>query len=1075
MNRVNLLLTDQPSSEVKMTTTGHSTPSGSTRTKATKGLLSHVMFIAGLLLIALLTSGKVLATDYTITLSGNDLSIQGGNNTLEQSTDTKTFTLVADEGYKLPEAEAITVSITDGATIDKGAGDDEWSYSNGTITLGNDVDLSSGITVTANGVAKDIATLKTFTYSLDDKGAENVTGFTPGEYAESYTVSDLDFTKSVLLAGEVTDESGANIDTEAAYVTINNQDGTGSATATLEVTAKDGQTTKTYTVNFSFNKAKITDVTAPDATKTLESRVESEDEVIAELPAEVTVVTENTDITELEIEWEYTGDGFSAAAGDENTFTWTAKGLETLDENGQDVSGKVVVTNLAASDDATLSALTYSVADGDQDVAVTDFETGDTESNQTYTVSLPNATPDGKVITVTATPNDARAAIEEKELTAILDDGTAEISFTVTAEDESVRTITITFDRAESDVVTLSKLEYQIGDGAPIAVEGFDPTGAEGATYPVVLPYNTLAAAEITILPVATDDNAKITGNDEALSLVGGEGTITLTVTAADGETSQQIEISFTTAKEKIVSITAPTLVLTAEEKEANEEAVKAKVDAIATITATPESETPVELDVTWVLKGGPFTAVPGAKNTYTWTITSQEEYDLNGHTTGDMVVVNYVAAFTEGGDDVDLEIEDTELVNQIGNGEDEIVLKSATVKTNLDALAFSKATVGENVTISSANAVGELTFNETTVTGKVDLQGSVPSIVLNNATIGEIALANGKETTISLQATGNSIATITNAGTLTLNDAADVAPLSLAVDTRAATLDNKGAVKAVENNGTFTDNTASIVTVTGDTDLKITVLPKGQSTTGNEVTLTVAASATHDVTYQWQTYTNQWENAENGTAASLTIEKEQSGSTKYRCEVKSRNSNKSTTLYTPAVTVTFRTESTPGEPSNPSTPTYTVSLDKVTGATFSKGETTTVDKGENFSFKITLDKDYDQSKPVVTADGTAITADADGNYTIKNIQKDIKIIVSGIVKNTATGIEETVADAPRAWSVGSTLYIHVPETADVYVISGAGAVQQQPRGVSGDYNMQLRAGFYIVRIGNVSQKVIIR
>ena len=126
-------------------------------------------------------------------------------------------------------------------------------------------------------------------------------------------------------------------------------------------------------------------------------------------------------------------------------------------------------------------------------------------------------------------------------------------------------------------------------------------------------------------------------------------------------------------------------------------------------------------------------------------------------------------------------------------------------------------------------------------------------------------------------------------------------------------------------------------------------------------------------------------------------------------------------------------------------------------------------------SFKITLDKDYDQAKPVVTVDGKAITADADGSYTIKNIQTDIKIVVSGIVKNTATGIEDTVEDAARAWTVGSTLYIHVPETSDVYVVSGTGALQQQLRGVSGDYNMQLRAGFYIVRIGEVSQKVIIR
>lgn len=46
MEREKLLSTDQSSSEVKVTTTGHSTPSGDTRTKATQALISHFMFLA---------------------------------------------------------------------------------------------------------------------------------------------------------------------------------------------------------------------------------------------------------------------------------------------------------------------------------------------------------------------------------------------------------------------------------------------------------------------------------------------------------------------------------------------------------------------------------------------------------------------------------------------------------------------------------------------------------------------------------------------------------------------------------------------------------------------------------------------------------------------------------------------------------------------------------------------------------------------------------------------------------------------------------------------------------------------
>lgn len=101
MKRVNLLVTDQSLSESKMTTTGQASHTGSTRTKAFKGLLSHFMFLAGLLLITLLTSGKAYAEVYshTITLATNEETchisiVQTGE---------KTATLTASSGYTLPE------------------------------------------------------------------------------------------------------------------------------------------------------------------------------------------------------------------------------------------------------------------------------------------------------------------------------------------------------------------------------------------------------------------------------------------------------------------------------------------------------------------------------------------------------------------------------------------------------------------------------------------------------------------------------------------------------------------------------------------------------------------------------------------------------------------------------------------------------------------------------------------------------------------------------------------------------------------------------------------------------------
>ena len=77
-------------------------------------------------------------------------------------------------------------------------------------------------------------------------------------------------------------------------------------------------------------------------------------------------------------------------------------------------------------------------------------------------------------------------------------------------------------------------------------------------------------------------------------------------------------------------------------------------------------------------------------------------------------------------------------------------------------------------------------------------------------------------------------------------------------------------------------------------------------------------------------------------------------------------------------------------------------------------------------------------------------------------------------MKNTATGVEEIIDNAVRVWSEGSTLHITTPEAADAYIVNAAGSQINKVR-VAGDYSTQLRAGFYIVRIGTYTAKVIIR
>ena len=1050
-----------------MATTGQST-TGMKRTTVLNNRFSHLVFLFGVLLITLLTSGKAMADNYTITLSGNNLTITPAT-IAEGIGESRELTLtVASGAYKLPVSiDGIAIASGESLTQD-GEEANGFTYNNqtGVITLNNEVNITGIVTITAEAVAKSSnATLSALTYAND-----NISGGAPQTVTnfDQSIIPDIVLDYNNALDGSSITMTGTCTDPNAK-ITVN--DGAtiseGEATVTVTVTAEDGQTTKEYVVNFKVANDKLASITVP--TVTLNERVTTAEEALEILNAspnnQFTLVTVGGQNITVEGTWSYEG-SFDNKGGANNDFTWTIDRIKLaekkLDENNVDLSAKATITNVVASTDATLKTLTYTVNE-EGSVTVTGFDAGDAETHKNYTVELPSSTPKGAIITVVAETNDEMAEIEKKELTATLDArGEATITFTITPEsgDAAKRTITIDFRRSTSHIITLSSLKYKIGDGEEKTVDGFKPEDDKGIGYNVTLPFGTPANAVITIIAIPTDENETITPDNRTITLSDGYGRMTLHVNAEDGISGQNITIVFTTGKEKITSITAPTTPVLEAEK--TEEEVKAIVDAIDKVAVTSEGGTLTELPITWALDDE-FDATPGKKNSYTWTITagSYDAYEIDGQTTtGKIEVTNFIPAVT--GEEESVTIDASNPVDKIGDG------------------GTTSTTIENDVTISSGATIDQLTIDNVTVEGQLVIGETVNEIVLKDATIPAVTLATGKTTTLSLQS-GNKIAKITNAGTLTLQDAAQAAQavqaMSLTIDTKATALTNDGAVSEVVNNGVFTDNTATIVAVTGDADLTITALPKDQSTEGNDVTLTVDATSTAgNVSYQWQKYSGSWENV-SGTNTSLTITKVGNGTTKYRCEVKSADKNsgtKTTTLYTPAASVTFKTASSGGDDNTPSTPTYTVKLAKVTGATFSKGESTTIDEGSNFSFTITLDKDYDQSKPVVTVDGKAIEANADGSYTIKNIQEDTEIIVTGIVKNTATGTEDAIVDATRVWSNGSTLYIHTTKAATAYIFNGNGALQRELR-VSGDQNLQLHAGFYIVRIDDYSAKVIIR
>ncbi|RGP09045.1 hypothetical protein [Parabacteroides gordonii] len=1095
MNRVNLLSTDQSSSEVKMTITGLSTPSGSTRTKAAKGLFSHFMFLASLLLITLLTSGKVLATNKNVTFTeesgaGKLKMTSGGTITAEAGPD-RTIVIAltegSDETHKLPAADGITITMK--GDLDADVSVTNFTYENGTITLGSDLALTGDVTVKAEAVAKSTdASLKSLTYSIGDGDPQ------PIEITSGYTY-EVPLNQFVA--------AGTNITliptvTATDLAKVSNNNGVSSASnslsdvATFTVTPESGEP-QNYTITFvSKDKlTKVNDITVEQ----LSARYTEASAVVTALQssnANATVTSAKTTVTELPITWSYDvadngSKPYNAAGGKTNNFKWElALGELVNPESAVEITGTAVVKNEAAKASTDLSTFTYTVPGGSE-TAVDEHDLNKTE----YNIELSYETALDAEITVNVASTDyATAKVGQEdpatEFKVTLDEGTGSLELIITAEDGiQTRNVTINFTvgaKPASEDASISALSYQIEGSDAVDINA--PKEAEAGTNDVTVPFNTTSVkvsvtpADKTATVAPTVEQAPSSVNDlpteEVVTPTTFEVPITeattefkFTITAEDGIAKKNFIIKFTVDAEKITEVVVPAT-YKLPEVAADIEAVKLLLAEMEGVTIKTNGNTDLKPEWSYDTADndneshtkGAFNAAGGATNVFTWTIQSAlDVIDGGVKKTGKTTVTN-LSVITGETKKVDISAQNP--VDKIGDG--------GTTPTTIETVIVAAGTSAEQLTIDNATVSSALTLNE-----------SIGEIVLNEAKITEVVLAASKETKITLQS-GNQIEKITNAGTLTLQNAEAapaVATQSMAIGTRAA-LANNGAVGTVENNGVFTDKTATIVIVDGDADLSITSQPTSKSTTGSEVTLSVGTTSVKgDLSYQWQMYSaNSWSNiSSNGTEKDLKITKSANGTTQYRCEVKSTNKGepaKTTTLYTQAASVQFYT-STPDEPSNPSTPTYTVSLDKVTGATFSKGEKTTVDAGDSFSFKITLDKDYDQSKPVVTVDGKAITADADGSYTIKNIQTDIKIVVSGIVKNTATGIEDTVEDAARAWTVGSTLYIHVPETSDVYVVSGTGALLQQLRGVSGDYNMQLRAGFYIVRIGEVSQKVIIR
>lgn len=151
----------------------------------------------------------------------------------------------------------------------------------------------------------------------------------------------------------------------------------------------------------------------------------------------------------------------------------------------------------------------------------------------------------------------------------------------------------------------------------------------------------------------------------------------------------------------------------------------------------------------------------------------------------------------------------------------------------------------------------------------------------------------------------------------------------------------------------------------------------------------------------------------------------------------------------------------------------YSITLPSVEGATTSPAAGTYWEvEGSSFSFSLTLDPDYDQSQPVVKVNGTELTPDANGSYTIDSVDGDITITIEGVAENTPTANTEVEENDVKVWAADGQLHLSVPTAEHVWIYTFNGSLIRSLEAVEGDMTINLNKGSYIIVVGEKRYKV---
>ena len=122
------------------------------------------------------------------------------------------------------------------------------------------------------------------------------------------------------------------------------------------------------------------------------------------------------------------------------------------------------------------------------------------------------------------------------------------------------------------------------------------------------------------------------------------------------------------------------------------------------------------------------------------------------------------------------------------------------------------------------------------------------------------------------------------------------------------------------------------------------------------------------------------------------------------------------------------------------------------------------IEEGTRFIFSLTLDEEYNQSVPVVTADKATVKLRSDGRYEISSVYNDLVISITGIEKNTPTALEK-VNSGTKVWCRDGVVNISIDKPQQLQVINLFGSIVRSLDLPAGDTQLEgLAAGIYIIR-----------